>query len=89
MTTTTKLSARAARALEILKAGGKFRYGLTTGWQGREQFQWSLKGKNGIACKGYGHATYHELVAAGVEFSREASGFTGSAAYYSLKGEAA
>lgn len=87
MCVSKKLSPRAARALEILKAGGEFRYGLTGGWHG-EKFQWSLKAAGGGACKGYGHATYYELVAAGVEFSSKAAGFTGSATYYALKGAA-
>ena len=79
----TKLSKRASAALEILKAGGQFRYGLETGWQGKEQFHWRL-----IGHKGYGHATYHELAKAGVEFTARPlpSGFTGSATYYYLKG---
>jgi hypothetical protein len=79
MCVSKKLSPRAARALEILKAGGEFRYGLTSGWHG-EKFQWSLKAAGG--------GTYYELVAAGVEFSSKASGFTGSATYYALKGPA-
>jgi hypothetical protein len=83
--TTTKLSPRAAKALEILKAGGEFKYALTTGWQGREQFQWSLQAAKGGKVKGYGHATYYELVAAGVQFGYKPSGFTGSCTYYPLK----
>jgi hypothetical protein len=79
------MTPRATRALEILRAGGKFRYALTTGWQGREQFQWSLIGSNGARAHGYGHHTYHELVKAGFDFTYEPSGFTGSASYHALK----
>ena len=82
-----KLSPRAARALEVLKAGGEFRYALTSGWNGREMFKWSLE-KRGSKFPGYGHATFHELEAAGVEFVRKPSGFTGSCTYYALKGGA-
>lgn len=80
-----KLSPRAARALEILNAGGEFRYALTRGWQGREMFKWSLV-KGGSKASGYGGATFYELEAAGVEFVRKPSGFTGSCTYYALKG---
>ena len=82
--TTMKLSPRAARALEILKAGGEFKYALTSGWNG-EKFLWSLV-KSGSKFPGYGGATYYELVKAGVEFGYKPSGFTGSCAYYPLKG---
>lgn len=86
MTNMPKLSNRAASALDILADGGKFRYGLErNSYTGREQFQWRLFGSNGGTMKGFGHATYHELVNAGFDFRREASGFTGSAAYYYLK----
>lgn len=82
---TTKLSPRAAKALEVLKAGGKFKYALTSGWHG-EKFMWSLIAAGGGKVGGIAGATYHELVAAGVEFGWEPSGFTGSCTYYPLKG---
>ena len=80
-----KLSPRASSALSILQAGGKFRYALTRGWQGREQFQWSLISASGGRCHGYGGATYHELCKFGFEFGYQPSGFTGSCTYYPLK----
>jgi len=80
-----KLSTRASTALDVLADGGSFRYGLErNGYTGREQFQWRLKGQNGGTIKGIGGATYNELVKNGFTFRREASGFTGSAAYYYL-----
>lgn len=78
------LSTRATNALAILNAGGSFRYGLETGYMGREQFQWSLRGKNGVKCRGFGGAAYRELVAAGHEFIGTANGFTGISTSYRL-----
>jgi hypothetical protein len=78
------MTPRATRALEILRAGGEFRYALTTGWRGREQFEWSLVTR-GMKHRGYGHHTFYALKAAGFEFASRASGFTGSATYYALK----
>lgn len=82
-----KLSNKCQTALNLLQGGAEFKYGLETGWQGREQFQWSLvlKGKK---IKGFGGATYKALCDAGYEFTRKPSGFTGSWTYYALKGGA-
>lgn len=59
------LSKRAQRAVEVLKAGGLFRYGLERQWGGYEQFQARLqvKGRN---VPGYGYAAYNELREAGL-----------------------
>lgn len=85
MSNMPKLSKRASGALDVLADGGSFRYGLeTNSYTRREQFQWRLKTASGNTVRGIGGAAYHELVAAGFSFAREASGFTGSAAYYTL-----
>jgi len=82
----TKLTNTQATALNLLKAGACFRYGLESGWHG-EKFQWSLM-LNGKKMKGFGGACFRALEAAGFEFDRKASGFTGMATHYSLKGGA-
>lgn len=55
------LTAKALKALEILKEGGYFKYALEKGYLGREQFQWHLHTKTGFVVKGYGAKTAHEL----------------------------
>ncbi len=66
MTTATKLSARASRALEILENGGKFRYQLENGYHGREQFQMRLRDACGEVVKGIGFKAKCELEDAGL-----------------------
>lgn len=83
-----KLSTRAARALEILADGGRFDYALVrNSYTGREQFQWRLKTASGFVVKGMGHATYHELNAAGFMGHGRPNGFTGSSTSYYLSRE--
>lgn len=85
MTNQPKLSTRAKTALDVLADGGRFRYGLErNSYTGREQFQWRLEYPRGGKVRGIGHATYHELVAAGFDFSGQSSGITGIATYYTL-----
>ena len=60
------LSARAQRALEVLRAGGKFRYALESGYRGREQFRMRLRGPRGEVVPGIGYQAKVELEAAGL-----------------------
>ena len=86
--TNRALGTRAAAALAILREGGHFSYGLeTNGYTRREQFQWRLKTKGGGIAKGFGSKTYHELVAAGIDFAARPQGFTGIATHYHLREE--
>lgn len=62
-----KLSARATHALEVLRAGGKFRKALETDrFTRREQFQTRLLEAGGHVVSGIGFATRVELEAAGL-----------------------
>jgi hypothetical protein len=60
------LSGRAAKALEVLRAGGKFRYALESGYGGREQFKMRLLGANLRRVPGVGYAAKVELEQAGL-----------------------
>jgi hypothetical protein len=65
MTNATKqISARARKALEILKAGGYFRTQLETKYYPvrREQFVTRLRYENGSIASGFGFQTYQELL---------------------------
>jgi len=59
------LTARAAKALQILQDGGYFSYRLETGYQGREQFQTRLIDNAGNVVKGYGFKAHQELTESG------------------------
>jgi hypothetical protein len=60
------LSVRAQKALEVLRAGGKFRYALESGFRGREQFKMRLRGPRGEVIGGIGYQTKVELEAVGL-----------------------
>lgn len=60
-----QLSKRAEKALEILKAGGKFRKALETEFRGGEKFHMRLRDENGQVVKGIGFQTFYELIDAG------------------------
>jgi hypothetical protein len=55
------LSARAEKAVEILKAGGYFRKQLETQYRGGEKFQMRLRDAQHQIVKGFGFQTYFEL----------------------------
>lgn len=58
----TKLSARAQKALDVLRAGGKIRKALETDpYTRREQFQIRLIDCNGKRVPGFGFKTFYEL----------------------------
>jgi recombinational DNA repair protein RecT len=57
-----QLSKRAAKALEVLEAGGKFRKQLETQYRGGEKFEMRLKNAQGQVVKGIGYQTFCELV---------------------------
>lgn len=61
-----KLSGRAERALEILNAGGRFRYALERKFHGRDQFHMRLLNAHGDVVSGIGFATKIELEKAGL-----------------------
>jgi len=84
----SKLTNTQSTALSLLQGGACFRYGLESGWQGREKFQWSLLPRKGSAqkIKGFGGACFRALEAAGFEFDCDYSGGSTYARYYSLKG---
>lgn len=67
-----KLSSRAVAALEILRAGGKFRKQLETVYGGREQFKMRLIDSRGARVSGVGFKTFYELQDAGLLLSRRA-----------------
>lgn len=77
-----KIGRRAERALEVLKAGGYFRYALERGWHGGEKFRWHLHAKGGAVIKGHGHKTAHELMHL---MARNFEVGTGFAEYWELK----
>ena len=60
-----KLSTRATKAIEILKAGGYFRKALETQYRGGEKFTTRLRYHNGQVAKGFGFQTEAELSKAG------------------------
>lgn len=60
-----QLSKRAAKALEVLEAGGKFRKALETQFRGGEKFEMRLKDAQGQVVKGIGYQTFYELIDAG------------------------
>jgi hypothetical protein len=60
-----QLSSRAQKALEVLKAGGKFRKALETQFKGGEKFAMRLRDAQGQIVKGVGFQTFYELVDAG------------------------
>lgn len=61
-----KLSSRAVRALEVLQAGGKFRYALETDrYTRRDQFRMRLIGADGRLVAGIGYQAKVELEQAG------------------------
>lgn len=76
----TKLSSRATKALEILAAGGTFRYALEDGYGGRRQFQYRLFAAGGAVVKGIGHAAFYEIK----ERLTETSTSSVTATYYKL-----
>lgn len=57
-----QLSSRAQQAVEVLKAGGKFRKALETQYRGGEKFQMRLRDAQGRVVKGFGFQTFYELV---------------------------
>jgi hypothetical protein len=61
-----QLSSRGQKALEILKAGGKFRKALETQFKGGEKFAMRLRDAQGQIVKGIGFQTFYELVDAKV-----------------------
>ena len=63
MTTTTKTT-RETVALEVLRAGGFFRYALERGYHGGEKFKMHLHAANRSVVKGIGHATKRALESA-------------------------
>ncbi len=65
-----KLSGRAAQAVEVLRAGGCFRYALERAWQGGEKFKMRLRAPGGAIVKGVGYAAKRELEEAGMLASR-------------------
>lgn len=60
------LSARAARALEVLRAGGRFRYALEAGYRGREKFRMRLLDARRAVVVGIGYQAKVELEQAGL-----------------------
>ena len=85
MSNLPKLAPRAIKALDVLDAGGQFRYGLErSSYTGREQFTYRLKAVDGSTIKGVGHAAFQELKALG--FLAAAHNFSGST-YYKLNRE--
>lgn len=65
------LSARAEKALEVLKAGGYFREALERAFRGGEKFVVRLRAKNGAVVPGFGYACRAELEKAGLIEWRE------------------
>lgn len=65
-TTTTKLDARARRALDVLDAGGYFRKALERSYTGGEKFRARLYDADRQPVAGIGSATLHALEAAGL-----------------------
>lgn len=61
-----KLSPRAEKALEILRAGGRFRYALERAWGGGEKFRMRLISAEYSVVPGIGYATKAELEGAGL-----------------------
>lgn len=57
-----QLSKRAEQALEVLKAGGKFRKALETQYRGGEKFAMHLYDAGGKVVKGFGFQTFYELI---------------------------
>lgn len=75
------LSARAKKAVEILKSGGQFRYALERdSYTGYSQFKASLVLK-GHKVKGFGHSVFSDLR----PFLVMAGGGTSVSTYYNLK----
>ena len=56
------MNKKVEKALEVLKAGGYFKYALEKGWHGGEVFKWHLYNANHHIVKGYGHAAAHALM---------------------------
>jgi hypothetical protein len=52
---------RAQQALEVLKAGGYFRYALERAYHGGEKFKMRLRDANGHIVQGIGYQTKREL----------------------------
>ena len=85
MTNMPKMSARAARALDVLADGGRFDYALErNGYTGREQFQYRLRAHDGSTVKGISGTTFRELRAAGFIGQATRNGFTGSSSSYCI-----
>jgi len=80
------LSSRALKALEMLKAGAEYACRLERNYMGVEKWCYRLMLGKGMAVKGYGFATFHELKAAGL--LKAAGGATSVSSYYKLVEEA-
>ena len=64
--TTGKITARDLRALEIINSGGRLVTALVCGWRGREKQAYWLEDSDSNRVSGFGHATFHALVDAGL-----------------------
>ncbi len=60
------LSKKAQKALEILKAGGRFETALRRAYTGGEKQAYWLESHPGVKVNGFGCVTFHELEKAGL-----------------------
>lgn len=60
------LSKKAQKALEILKAGGRFETALRRAYTGGEKQAYWLETKDGLPVKGFSTVTFYELEDAGL-----------------------
>lgn len=79
------LSARAEKAVEILKAGGYFRKALETQYKGGDKFMMRLRNAKGQVVKGYGFQTFFELQDASMLAWRECASSSAWPEEYQLK----
>jgi hypothetical protein len=65
------MATREAKAIEVLKAGGCFRYALERNFRGHEKFVMRLRTAGGAVVKGIGYATQRAFLEAGMLVRRE------------------
>lgn len=68
-----QLSARAAKALQVLADGGRFDQQLERNYHGVEQWQYRLKAAGGGLVKGIGLKAFYELHGKGLIISGHSS----------------